>query len=314
MKSFISACILVIGMVSSVQSQELITIVSSYPPSHSGHAAIRKIIDHANITQKKYNFIIESHPGAQGLIALNYTKNSSANRISLVAAGVVDVFETNKASEKNFVPIYAFGDACWAVITNWPSDETVGIKSLRAPVGSNELVIGAVGVGSISHISGLEAAEVAKQKALTVLFKSGNESFLNLASNNGVNITIDSVQMALNWKIKNPNLKILATTCAQRHPLAPHVPTLVEQGLGHIPPVINIMLASVDMPVDKRNEINKLLDQSTVEIGSETIFNISGFNPAVFQKLTAQQFYNKRIDQIKILRKKYAKEIVESSR
>lgn len=313
MKSLISAFVIVVGMITSAQSQELITIVSSYPASHSGHAAITKIVDHANTTQKKYNFILESHPGAQGLIALNHTKISSANKIALVSAGVVDVFETNKAREKDFTPVYAFGDACWAVVTNWPSDETVGIRSLRAPTGAKELVVGAVGVGSISHISGLEAAEVAKQKALTVVFKSGNESLLNLVSNNGVNITIDSVQVVQNMKIKNPNLKIIATTCAQRHPLAPHVPTLGEQGLEHIPPVINIMLASVDMSVDRRIDINKLLDQSTLEVGAETIFNISGFSPPVFQKITAQQFYNKRIGQIKTLRKKYAKEIADGS-
>jgi tripartite-type tricarboxylate transporter receptor subunit TctC len=313
MKFFITALLLA-SMTTVVNSRELITIVSSYPPSHGGHAAIAKITEHANTAQNKYNFILDYHPGAQGLIALNYTKASPKNRIALVAAGVVELFETNKAQEKEFVPVYAFGDACWAVVTNWPADEQVGIKSLRAPADSKELVVGAVGLGSISHITGLEAAEAAKQKPLTILFKSGNEAFLNLASNNGVNLTIDSVRTVQNMKIKNPNLRIVGTTCSQRHPMASNVPTLVEQGLGHIPPVINIMLASLSMPVEQRNELNDLLDRSTLAVGADPIFDISSFSPAVFQKMTAQQYYDKRIGQIKQLRKKHYKELTEGSK
>lgn len=312
MKFFITALLLA-SMTTVANSRELITIVSSYPASHGGHAAIAKITEHANTAQNKYHFILDSHPGAQGLIALNYTKAGSKTRIALIAAGVVELFESNKALEKDFVPVYAFGDACWAVVTNWPANEQAGIKSLHAPAGQKELVVGAVGLGSISHITGLEAAEAAKQKPLTVLFKSGNEALLNLASNNGVNITIDNVQTVQNMKIRNPNLKIIANTCFQRHPSASHVPTLDEQGLGHIPPVINIMLASSAMPVEQRNELNDLLDRSTLAVGSNTIFDISSFIPAVFQKMTAQQFYDKRIGQIKQLRKKHQKQLTEGS-
>lgn len=296
------------------QAKEVIVIASAYPPGHSGHGALMKVFDNANNAQDKYTFILETHPGAQGLVALNYVKSSPANRLALVQAGIVDVFETNKAKETDFVPTYAFGDACWAVAVNWPMDETKGIKSIKAPPGANEFVIGAIGIGSISHMSGLEIAHATGHKPLTVVFKSGNEALVNLAANNGVNITVDSVQNVLNMKSKSDSIKISATTCNERNPLAPHVPTLIEQGLGHIPPVINIALSSAEMPVDKRKDIEKTLDQATLAVGAKSIFDISSFKPAVFQNLTAQQFYDRRVGQIKTLRKKYAKELLEANK
>jgi tripartite-type tricarboxylate transporter receptor subunit TctC len=315
MKFLIATLLLVVSMSPWVaQGKELITIVSSYNAGHSGHVALNKILDRANTSQNKYNFVIETHPGAQGLIALNYTNSNPGNRLALIAAGVVDIFETKKALETDYKPVYALGDACWAVATNWPANESLGIKSLRAPAGSKELVIGTPGIGNVTHMIGLEAAEVAKQKTLTILFKSGNEAFLNLASNNGVNLALDSVQVVQNMKIKSPDLKIIATTCSQRHPAAANVPTLVEQGLGHIPPVINILLVSTKMPADRRDEINKLLESSTLSVGAETIFEVSNFRPPVFEKISAQQYYDKRVGQIKSLRQKYAKEIATDSK
>lgn len=312
MKKFLTSLLLA-AVSLTAQAKENIVVASSYPASHSGHSALLKVLDHASQQQNKYNFVLESHPGAQGLIALNYAKAGGENRLTLVAAGVVDVFETGKAQESDFAPVYAFGDACWAVVTNWPADETQGIKSIKPPAGARELVLGVVGVGSVGHMTGLEVAGAIKQKPLTVVFKSGNEAFLNLAAGNGVNLTVESVTVVQNMKIKSPDLRIVATTCNDRNPLAAHIPTLSEQGLGHIPPVINIVLAARSMPVEKRKEIETLLNQATVAVGAKTIFEMSQFRPAVFQNLTAQQYYDRRVGQIKALRKKYAKELAEGA-
>jgi tripartite-type tricarboxylate transporter receptor subunit TctC len=293
---------------------ETITIASTYNAGHSGQAALLTVLDTANKSQNKYNFILENRPGAQGLIALNYVSTSPQNRLALVAAGVVDNFVTGKAKETDFVPVHAIGDACWAVVTNWPADEKKGLKSISRPVGARDLVIGAVGIGSVSHLTGLEVATFTNNQSITVVFKSGSEALMNLASGNGVNITIDNVTTVTNMQSRVSNLSMVATTCKDRHPQALHVPTLTEQGLGNIPPVFNIILSSAEMTANKRKELGDILDQATMTVGLDKLFASSGFKAAVFQKLTAQQFYNLRTDQIKALRKKYSDQINESAK
>jgi tripartite-type tricarboxylate transporter receptor subunit TctC len=307
MKKIIVSFLLAISGV--VSATETIVIASTYNSAYSGQAAMLSVLNSANRAQNKYNFILESHPGAQGLIALNYASSSPKDRLALIAAGVVDNFVTGKAKETDFVPVHAVGDACWAVVTNWPADEKRGIRSIRPPAGTKDLVLGVVGIGSVSHLAGLEIGQQVKLPVVTVVFKSGTEAFLNLASNNGSNMAIDSVPTVLSMKTKVSSLNMVAITCGDRHPQAPHVPTLSEQGLGNIPPVFNIILAPTGMPEGKRKEIGNLLDQATKQVGFDSLFASSGFKSAVFQRMTAQQFYDLRVGQIKDLRKKYAKEI-----
>jgi tripartite-type tricarboxylate transporter receptor subunit TctC len=272
------------------------------------------VLNSANTAQKKYNFILEPHPGAQGLIAMNYAQANANNRLALIAAGAVDNFVTGKIKEADFVPVHAVGDACWAVVTNWPANESHGVKSIKTPAGSQHFVIGAVGVGSVVHLTGLEIAAYTKNRPTVVVFKSGTEALLNLASNNGANLAIDSVPTVLNMKTKVSTINMVAITCSNRHPQAPHVPTLNEQGLSHIPPVFNIVLAPAAMPEAKRKELGVILDRATQEVGFDSLFASSGFKSAVFQRMTAQQFYDLRVGQIKALRKKYAKEIDEQQK
>jgi tripartite-type tricarboxylate transporter receptor subunit TctC len=92
------------------------------------------------------------------------------------------------------------------------------------------------------------------------------------------------------------------------------VATLSEQGLSHIPPVFNIILAPVGMPESKRKELGAILDRATQDVGVDSLFASSGFKAAVFQRMTAQQFYDLRVGQIKALRKKYAKELEEQQK
>ena len=302
-------CFLLIMTSGAALATESIVIASSYNAGYSGQAAMLNVLNTANNAQKKYNFVLEPHPGAQGLIAMNYALANSNNRLALIAAGAVDNFVTGKVKENDFVAVHAVGDACWAVVTNWPADESKGIRSIRTQAGSKELVLGVVGVGSVSHLAGLEIANQVKLPVITVVFKSGTEAFLNLAANNGVNMAVDSVPTILNMKTKAQTLNMVAVTCGDRHPQAAHVPTLTEQGFGNIPPVFNVILAPTNMPEQKRKELGAILDKATQDVGFETLFASSGFKAAVFQRMTAQQFYDLRVGQIKSLRKKYSTQI-----
>jgi tripartite-type tricarboxylate transporter receptor subunit TctC len=298
--------------ISMVHATETITIVSPYSPGNTGQAALIEVTEKANQRQARYKFIVDHKPGAQGLVALNHAQASSENRVAIIAAGAVELFDTGKVNIQDWSAIHGIGDACWAVVTNWPVDENQGTRSIKAPAGAKDFVIGAHGLGSVAHLTGLEVAEKLGQKPILVLFKSGTEAFLNLAGNQGVNMTMESVQNIENMKLKNPDIKMLGIGCNQRHPLAPHVPTLHEQGLRDIPPVFNIVLAPAQMPAAKKQDIGKILDQATLDVGPDRIFTLSGFRPAVAQKISAQEFFDRRVGQILKLRKKYAQELRES--
>lgn len=308
MKKLLASLIAAVSL-ATASATETITIVSPYNAAFSGQAALIEVMERANRNQNRYNFIVDNQPGAGGLLALNQAQSNPNNRVAIIAAGAVELFDTGKVQFRDWMPIHAIGDACWAVVTNWPADESQGLKSMRAPAGARDLVIGAVGLGSVSHLTGLEMAERLNQRPLTVLFKSGTEAFLNLVAEQGVNITIDSVQTVENMKSKNPRIKMVATTCQQRNPMAAHVPTLFEQGLKDVPPVFNIVLANTAMPEAKRRDIGAVLDQATLDVGPDKIFAMSGFRPAVAQKISAQEFFDRRVGQILALRKKYAQQI-----
>jgi tripartite-type tricarboxylate transporter receptor subunit TctC len=51
-------------------AQEVITVYSPYSAGHGGNVAFQKVLQRANVEQKKYVFVMELKPGAQGVIAL----------------------------------------------------------------------------------------------------------------------------------------------------------------------------------------------------------------------------------------------------
>ena len=63
------------------------------------------------------------------------------------------------------------------------------------------------------------------------------------------------------------------------------------------------------MPQQKRDQLGKILEQATKNIGESAIQEISGFVPAVYIGMTAQEHFNSRTKLVKKLRDQYRKEI-----
>lgn len=293
---------------SAAIAKENIFLVLPYNAGYSGQPALTKVLDQANKNQDRFNFIMDFRPGAGGLISYLQATERPDDRLVMLAPGAVDLFETQKIQETDWIPVHATGDSCGAIITNWTADENSGIKSMKKPSDQKTLNIGAVGLGSVSHLTGLEIARALDISPNTILFKSGREALLSLAGNQGVHITVDSVQGALGMQARNPTVKMIATMCDQRHPLAPHVPTAIEQKIS-IPPVFNIVMAHKEMPLSKARQLGEILDQATKDVGASEIFNLSGFRPAIFSNQSVSDFYKKRIGQIKSLRKTHIQSI-----
>ena len=293
-----------LSFVATVQAKEIITVVLPYNPGYSGQPGLVRVIEQANLAQSRFNFQLEFKPGAGGELAYRHALADKGSRVVMLAPGSVDLFETGKIVENDWVPIHAVGDSCGAIITNWPANEKEGVRSVTPPNGAKNINIGIVGAGSVSHLAGLEVARRLKVENTAVPFKSGREALVNLAGDHGVNITVDSVQGALSMQSVNSKVKMIATMCDQRHPMAPHVPTVVEQKID-VPPVFNIVMAHKDMPAETARSLGAILDQATKDVGRNAIFESTSFLSPVFKNVSTESFYKQRIGQIKSLRKTY---------
>jgi tripartite-type tricarboxylate transporter receptor subunit TctC len=283
-------------------AQELIKIQTPYTSTHSGTPAMIKIIEEANSIQRNYTFLLEFRPGANQTLAVREMDNHPNSQLAIIAASYVENVDSGAFQEGNYVPVYSLGDACWVVITN------TGGNTVKSLSGAKELVVGTVGFGNATHLTALQIAKKHNLKVMLVPFKSNFDAVVNMAGNQGVTFGIDRVQAYESLKIKNTKLSAVASSCSKRIPQLPNLKTLAEQGI-EAPSVFNIVVANKNMPQEKRDQLGKILDRATKNIGESAIQEISGFVPAVYIGMTAQEHFNSRTKLVKKLRDQYRKEI-----
>jgi len=278
---------------SSTSASEVVKIYSPYSPSHGASPALFRVIDEANSIQSIYKFAIEFKPGGNQIIAV---KSLDENSLAIIAPSYVENVESGKLIESDYVPVHAFGDACWAVITNKPLS------------GQSEFVVGGVGFGNATHLTALALGEKYKFDVLYIVFKSNNDALINMAGNNGIEFVIDKYESYAALKTKNSGMQMIAASCPSRLPQEPKIKTLKELGID-APYIFNITVALRSMPERRRKEITTILNTATHNIGEREIFNLSAMKPPQFDGITTDDFYIKSVRQIKLLQTKYKDKI-----
>lgn len=296
--------LLLVTFSTTVYAKEIISIQTPYGPSHAGNAAMMKIIDEANKVQNKYTFILENRPGGNQSIALNHINKSPNTQLAIIAASFVENFQTGQVKRELYNPIWSLGDACWAVYSL--NGKQGSVDSLRGS--TNEITAGSVAIGNATHLTSLVIGERLSIPIRFVVFKSSNESLVNMVGNNGVTFTTDRAENFETFKPKNDKLVILAMTCPQRHPAYPEIRTLKEQGYD-TPFVFNTLVAHRDMNKTKQDEIANIFTSATNTVGKQWILQNSGFVPPQFSNVTAKQHLDNSINLMIKLRAKYAKDI-----
>jgi tripartite-type tricarboxylate transporter receptor subunit TctC len=282
-----------------VNATETIKIYSPYSPGHSATPAMLKIIDEANNSQNIYKFFLEFKPGGNQMIAVRALDNS--NSLAIIAPAFVENVASGQLNKKDYVPIYSLGDACWAVVTN------------KSPKGQREFVVGGVGYGNAAHLTALALSEKYKFSVRYIVFKSNNDALINMAGDNGIEFVIDRFESYENLRSKNPKMAMIAASCPTRLPQAPGVPTLKEIGIN-APYIFNIIIAHKDMSRGRQVAITKILEAATDRIGDAEIYKLSAVRPPQFDRVSAEQFYNKSISTVKTLQNKYKTQIEQSKR
>lgn len=284
----------------TVLAVETITIVSPYSASHSGTPAMFRIVEEANRSQNKYNFIMDFKPGGEQIIAVNHMDAQPQSRLAIIAPKFVEHTRSGRLTRNNYVPVHALGDACWAIITN-TGNMNQGVSSLR---GQKELTVGGVGIGNAAHITALELGEQFNFPVRYIPFKSNFDALILLVSDQGINLVVERVASYKQYQEKNSNITVLGMSCPSRHPDLPQVKTLLEQGIN-APYVFNITIANRAMADAKREELSAILNIATLKVGEKEIQKLSDMNPPIFRQQSTEDYYNKRVDFMEKLIKKH---------
>lgn len=290
LRAVLTAVIMSFAYADYALSSEVIKIYSPYSAGHSGTPALHRVIEEANASQQIYTFVTEFKPGGNQVIAVKSI--TPENSLAIIAPAYVDNIAQSRLNEKDYVPIHAFGAACWAVITN---------KPLK---GQREFVVGGVGVGNASHLTGLAFGDKYKFDVRYILFKSNYDALVNMAGNNGVELVVDKYEGYESLRTRNLNMNMIAASCPVRLTQAPKVKTLKELGID-APYIFNITVAHKDMNPARRRAIGVILTDATKKIGAEEIYRLSAMRPPVFDGITPQEFYKQSIQDVQRLQVKY---------
>lgn len=282
---------------------ETIAIYSPYSPSHSGTPATQKIIEVANNSQADFKFVLEFKPGGQQLIAVKELDRNQENSLSVIAPKFVEHLKSEKISKNDYVPVFALGDACWAVISNLGKTED-GVASLK---GVKDVVVGGVGIGNAAHLTSLQLAEKYGFNARYVTFKSNFDALVLMVGKGEVNMVLERYSSYLQFKDK-ANLTVLAASCPSRLPQAPNVKTLKEQGVD-APFVFNIFIAHKNMDVKKRRQIQAALESAAKTVGETEILRLSDMKPPMFSSISINDYYESSLDTVSKLLDKHSKSV-----
>jgi tripartite-type tricarboxylate transporter receptor subunit TctC len=287
MRSFFVSIIMAIS--TSVSASETITIRSPYDHNHAGNSALQSIIQVANQNQSEYKFVLISHPGGQGTVALS--KVEPLKDIALIHPSFVQNSIAGTVKEKNWVPVGALGDACFLLLSQ-RGDSKEGIRSLKKS--SGPFMMGVVGLGSAAHLVALEISSTIDVIIDPVMFKSAGEAILTMVAQDEMTMAMGTVTQFRTLSSKKGSVTPLAAFCPTRHPDLPGVSTMQEQGIK-TPLIFNILVASVEMPKFKRDQISRIWDSASKAVGKDTIFAQSGFISPHFQNISIEDYYRQRV-------------------
>jgi tripartite-type tricarboxylate transporter receptor subunit TctC len=269
--------------------------------------AFQKVLERANREQKKYAFVMELKPGAQGVIALTTMNEHPQSRLAIIHAAFVDNINSGTVKENDYRPVHSIGDACWAVISSTAA-RSGDVASLK---GTEEITVGTVGFGNVSHLTAMAIAEKYGLSSRLIVFKSNYDAVVNMVGNNGINFAIERMSVVKQFEKINPKIKAVAVSCPTRYSADPKLKTLKEQGID-VPSVFNIVMSNQAMPEEKRSNIGNILDQATKSVELAEIQQLSDMRSAVFDNVDAIEFYNRRMASIRYLRNKYRNQIGQS--
>jgi tripartite-type tricarboxylate transporter receptor subunit TctC len=215
--------------------------------------------------------VVENRPGASAAIGTSYVARAPADGHVLLmgySALATAKFLTEKLPydlEADLAPVAYIGYIP-LVLAVHPTSPANSVRDLIAMARANpgKVTYASGGAGAGAHLSGELLKSMAQLNITHVPYK-GNAPALNDLLGGHVGLMFDTVTTALPH-VKGGKLKGLATTGAQRSPLAPDLPTMVEAGLpGFEVSAWYMVFAPKRTPPDVLEKINAAINKAMAD-------------------------------------------------
>ena len=197
------------------QAVDTIVVLNPQGPGYSGTPQFLATIEKANTIQKKYQFVPEFKVGGFESVALLDVRANPQTRLTSVVTSHLEAADRGLIKLDDYVPVFANGDACWALASIGP------LKDRK------EIIVGAPALGGALHLDALEIGKKYNKPVRFIFYKTNGEAVLAMMQGD-VNLTLDRVSVYENYKTKFPQVELVAMTCNKRHSDAPDLKTFQQ--------------------------------------------------------------------------------------
>jgi tripartite-type tricarboxylate transporter receptor subunit TctC len=212
-----------------------VRIVSPFAPGGGNEAICRAIAPKLSEILKQ-QFIIESRPGANGIVGTEVTARSAPDgyTMELIPSGhAVNASLYKKLpydTIRDFSPIALVGSSPMVLVVH-PTLPVKNVKELIALAKSRpgQLTYASAGVGASGHLAGAMFDVMAGTKMLHIPYKGMALAITDVLGGQ-VYMTFGT-SLSVIPQVRSGRLRALATTGAKRAPGFPDIPTIAESGV-----------------------------------------------------------------------------------
>ncbi|GAB2900481.1 Bug family tripartite tricarboxylate transporter substrate binding protein [Paralcaligenes ginsengisoli] len=212
-----------------------ITLIQQFAPGGGSDAVARPLAPELGRILGQ-SIVIDSKPGANGVIANQFVAQSKPDGYTLLFASAgpmtaaPHLYKLRVDPLKAFIPVALVVKTPSAIIVN----DTVKVSTLKelvalAKQNPGHITYGTSGVGGAPHLAGEMLSAATGAKFLPVAYKGMGPAMTAVLSGE-VNFAFADIAFAVPL-IQSGRVKALATTGQKRSPILPEVPTAQEAGV-----------------------------------------------------------------------------------
>jgi tripartite-type tricarboxylate transporter receptor subunit TctC len=223
------------AVVAQTYPNKVVRFIVTYPAGGSSDVMAR-IIGQQLTEYWGQQVIVESRPGADGSIGMEYASKQPADGYTFLLGNFGPVVakpllaKVNYDWQKDFAPVSRITISANILVVPKTMPVT-NIKQLVALARQRpgELTYGTSGPGSMSHFAGEMFQQLAGVKMITVPYKGNALAITDIMG--GQITTMFSDALPAMQAMKTGKLRAMAVTSEKRWPFTPELPTLAEEGI-----------------------------------------------------------------------------------
>jgi len=181
--------------------------------------------------------VVDNRPGAGGIIGVETAAHAAADGYTLLAVSTASVVILPQMHKKlnfdvfrDFTPITLTGMTQNVLVAHPAAPATVRDLISFARANQDRVNMASAGLGSQSHLAGVQFLLLAGMDVVHVPYKDGGASVAALIANQA-QFTVTPLPSTLPH-VRAGRLRAIATGGERRSPQIPEIPTMVEAGLA----------------------------------------------------------------------------------